>query len=163
MNLFRMDGLLTDSGSEAGQVHVTSDGAIDLHEIVSRGVRDQSDVDALAVGSLHAVSILVWNYHDLDVDRPDAAIALHLAGLPPDAKHVLLQHYRIDRDHSNAFAVWKRLGSPQAPSPALYRELESAGQLQLLESPRFLANNAGKTDISFSLPCPGVSLVRITW
>ena len=163
LNLFRMDGLLTDSGSQAQRVKVTSDGALTPDDIVGRGVRDQPDIDALAVRSSQSLSILVWNYHDFDVDRPDASVALHVAGLPPDAKRVLLHHYRIDRDHSNAFVVWKRLGSPQAPSPAQYQELESAGQSQLLESPRFLNSDAGKADVWFSLPCPGVSLVRITW
>jgi xylan 1,4-beta-xylosidase len=115
------------------------------------------------VRASNALSILVWNYHDFDVDRPDAQVVLHLAGLPSDATRVLLQHYRIDRDHSNAHAVWKGLGSPQAPTPELYQELESAGRLQLLESPRFVDLSAGKTTITFSLPSQGVSLVRITW
>ena len=163
LNLFRMDGLMTGSGSQAQRVSVVSDGAVDLRDIRDHGVRDQPDIDALAVRSAQALSILVWNYHDVDGDRPDAAIALRLAGLPSDAKRVVLEHYRIDRDHSNAFAVWQRLGSPQSPSPEQYRELESAGQLQLLDSPRFLSTEAGKADISFSLPGPGVSLLRITW
>jgi xylan 1,4-beta-xylosidase len=163
LNLFRMNGLLSDSGSQAQRVQVTSDGALTPHEIVGRGVRDQPDIDALAVRSPHALSILVWNYHDLDVARPDASVALHIAGLSPDGKHVLLEHYRIDRDHSDAFAVWKRLGSPQAPTPGQYEELESAGQLQLLESPRFLNNDAGKTDLAFALPAQAVSLIRLTW
>ena len=29
---------------------------------------------------------------------------------------MLVQHYRIDRDHGNAFAVWKRMGSPPRPT-----------------------------------------------
>lgn len=162
LNLFRMDGMLTGN-SPAQRVRVISDGAVDLHEIVSRGVGKKPDIDALAVRSSDALSILVWNYHDSDVDRPDASVALNVTGLPADAKRVLLHHYRIDRDHSNAYTVWKRLGSPQEPSPAQYQELESAGQLQLLESPRFLPNDAGKAGVSFSLPSQGLSLLRITW
>ncbi len=163
LNLFRMDGLLTGSGSSIEQVQVKSDGAVALDDILKSGVRNKPDIDALAVRSSHALSILVWNYHDLDIDRPDADVALSIAGLPPDAQRVLLHHYRIDRDHSNAFAVWKRLGSPQSPSPEQYEELESAGQLQLLESPRFQNSDTGKTELSFSLPGQAVSLIRITW
>jgi xylan 1,4-beta-xylosidase len=163
LNLFRMDGLLTEADSQAQQVQVVSDAALALQDVVSRGVRDQPDVDALAVRSSHALSILVWNYHDIDIDRPDSNVVLHIAGLPPETKRVLLQHYRIDRDHSNSFAVWKRLGSPRAPSPAQYQELESAGQVQLLESPRFLNNDVGKIDLACSLPSPAVSLIRMTW
>jgi xylan 1,4-beta-xylosidase len=164
LNLFRMYGLLTGAGSAVQRVQVKSDGAIGLDGILNHGVRSQPDIDALAVMSENALWILVWNYHDMDADRPDASIALLLAGLPPAAKRMLLQHYRIDLDHSNAYAVWKRLGSPQTPSAEEYRQLESAGQLQLLESPRWLTlGNDGGTDVSFTLPGEGVSLVRVTW
>ena len=48
---------------------------------------------------------------------------------------VLLQHYRIDNDHSNAYTVWKNMGSPQKPTPEQYAELKAAGQLELLILP----------------------------
>jgi xylan 1,4-beta-xylosidase len=64
--------------------------------------------------------------------------------------------------HSNAFTEWKSLGSPQQPTPDQYQQLESAGQLQLLTSPEWIARN-GNAKLHFELPRQGVSLLRFTW
>ena len=40
----------------------------------------------------------------------------------------------MDKDHSNAFGVWKAMGSPQDPRGADYARLEAAGQLATIES-----------------------------
>ena len=61
--------------------------------------------------------VLVWHYHDDDLPGPDAAVELSLRGLPAQAGSVLVQHYRIDSDHSNAYEAWKRMGSPPRPTP----------------------------------------------
>jgi xylan 1,4-beta-xylosidase len=74
-----------------------------------------------------------------------------------------MKHYRIDANHSNAFSVWKSLGSPAAPTPDQQRQLEQAGQLQLLDSPNWLWNTSGTVSISFDLPRQAVSLLRIEW
>jgi xylan 1,4-beta-xylosidase len=74
-----------------------------------------------------------------------------------------LTDYRIDGTHSNAYAAWKALGSPQHPSASEQTALEAAGQLQLLESPRWLAAEKGVADIQFSMPSESVSLLQLTW
>jgi xylan 1,4-beta-xylosidase len=76
---------------------------------------------------------------------------------------MLLRHYRIDQTHSNAWTVWKRLGSPQSPSEEQYRALEEAGALQLLESPRWAQVENGSLKLAFDLPRQGVSLVQASW
>jgi|HubBroStandDraft_2_1064218.scaffolds.fasta_scaffold1437825_1 hypothetical protein len=48
-------------------------------------------------------------------------------------------------------------------SPEQYAHLEQAGQLELLESPKWLSNNAGKVDLEFQLPRQAVSLVQLSW
>jgi xylan 1,4-beta-xylosidase len=109
-------------------------------------------VDAVAVRSSNGISILVWNYADADLPAPDAEVQLTVP-----AAHYLLRHYRIDATHSNAFTAWKQMGSPQHPTPAQQAAVESAGQLQLLESPRWI--NAG--DLRFTLPRQSVSLIQL--
>jgi xylan 1,4-beta-xylosidase len=74
-----------------------------------------------------------------------------------------MRHYRIDQDHSNAYAAWKQMGSPQNPTPEQYTRLESAGQLQLLGSPSWINNDAGKVNLNFALPRQGISLVELSW
>jgi len=41
--------------------------------------------------------------------------------------------------------------------------LERAGQLQLLESPRWVSAQDGRVHLEFPLPLHGVSLIRIAW
>ena len=74
-----------------------------------------------------------------------------------------MQHYRVDDEFSNSFESWKKMGSPVKPSPEQYAQLERAGQLQLLESPRWIASQGGGVRVEFALPLHGVSLVRLTW
>jgi xylan 1,4-beta-xylosidase len=106
---------------------------------------------------------MVWNYHDDDVPAPESAIALAITGLPTGVTRVLVHHYRVDSEHSNAFTAWKRLGSPQNPSPEQYAQLESAAQLQLLRSPEWLSNEERRIRIEFGLPRQAVSLIEFTW
>jgi xylan 1,4-beta-xylosidase len=55
------------------------------------------------------------------------------------------------------------MGSPQQPTPDQYAQLERAGQLQLLESPRWIAPQDGRAQLEFDLPLHGVSLLVLAW
>jgi len=158
LNFFRMAALM-----KGDRVRVESSGAVPLDSILAGGVRATPDVDGLAVRSGHELSVMLWNYFDDDVPAPDAPVELALAGLPPGAGRVLVRHYRIDATHSNAYTAWKNLGSPQSPSPDQYSALESAGQLQLLESPRWVDARGGQAELRFTLPRQAVSLVQVSW
>ena len=118
LNAFRMLGLL---GNE--RVKVTSSGALPSEEVVRNGVRAQPDINAIATRKDREIEILIWNYHDDDVPFPAAPIDLVITGLPADAKRGLLEHFRVDSDHSNAFTAWKEMGSPQSPSESEYKRL----------------------------------------
>jgi xylan 1,4-beta-xylosidase len=109
------------------------------------------------------MSVLTWNYHDDDVPAAEAVVRLEIAGLPGTAARVLVRHYRIDETHSNAWTVWKAMGSPQQPAPEQFATLEAAGQLQLADSPRWVDVRTGATKLEFSLPRQGVSLMELSW
>jgi xylan 1,4-beta-xylosidase len=158
LNLFRMVGLM-----RGDRVALESSGAVDLNEMLETGVRNKPDINALATRSDHDVCVLAWHYHDEDVSGPEASIHLTVAGTPASARRILVRHYRIDQDHSNAYAVWKQMGSPQKPNPEQYARLEAAGQLQLLESPRWLWSQNGQLELEFTLPREAVSLVQMSW
>jgi len=64
----------------------------------------------------------VYPYLCAVVPAEAAPVSVTVAGLPTD--RVLLQHYRIDQAHSNAWEAWKAMGSPQAPTAEQYAELE---------------------------------------
>jgi xylan 1,4-beta-xylosidase len=74
-----------------------------------------------------------------------------------------VEHFRVDSTHSNAYAEWRAMASPQKPSPAQYQQLQSAGQLQLLNSPTWLGMQNRSLHLQFGLPRQALSLVRIKW
>jgi xylan 1,4-beta-xylosidase len=55
------------------------------------------------------------------------------------------------------------MGSPESPSASEYARLQLAGQLQLLDSPAWIAIPQGTVQLQFSLPRQGISLVRLAW
>jgi xylan 1,4-beta-xylosidase len=158
LNAFRMFGML---GGE--RVQVASSGALSTNDVALNGVRARPDINAIATRMDHGIQILIWNYHDDDVPAPAAQIDLTIEGLPPDAKTALSEHFRIDAQHSNAFTAWKNMGSPQSPSPVQYEQLQTAGQLQLLNSPAWISLDHGSAHLQFALPRQGISLIRIAW
>ena len=158
LNLFRVLGMMGNQ-----RVAAVSSGALDVAKILDNGVRDKADVDAIATRTPHRVTVLLWNYHDDDVSAPDAPIKLDISGLPEQSQKIMMRHYRIDHDHSNAYTVWKDIGSPQNPTPEQYAQLKAAGQLQLLGSPQWVENKLGTTTLEFTLPRQGVSLVELSW
>lgn len=158
LNAFRMFGLM---GNE--RVNATSSGALPVDEIASHGVRLKPDINTIATRKERETTILLWNYHDDDLPAPDATLQLTVSGIPAAISHGLIEHFRVDSNHSNSFAAWKQMGSPQLPSPQQYEELVRAGELQLLESPRWAPIIDREFRLHFSLPRQGLSLVRVSW
>jgi xylan 1,4-beta-xylosidase len=156
LNVFRMFGLM------GGQrVAVQSSGAADLEAMLKDGVRGKPDVNALASRQDRSVEVMVWNYHDDDLPGASAAVELSVEGLP--ANRVRVNHYRVDKENSNSYEVWKQLGSPQRPSPQQYAQLEKASELQLLKAPEWLQTPQGRLTLNFDLPRQGVSLLSLDW
>lgn len=158
LNSFRMFGLL---GSE--RVKASSSGAMPAGEVVRDGVRSRPDITVIAARKQHEVEILIWNYHDDDLPAAATQVDLSIGGLPGNVSRSLVEHFRIDAAHSNSFVTWKEMGSPQSPDPGQYRQLERAGQLQLLTSPAWEPITKGTAHLQFTLPRQGISLIRIGW
>jgi len=158
LNFFRMAGLMTGH-----LLNTESSAAISSSTIASNGVAASSTIDALATRSDRSITVLIWHYQDEDVPGPEATISLVISGLQSDVTRVQTRHYRIDQEHSNAYALWKQIGSPQNPTPEQHRELERAGQLQLLGSPRWIGTSRGEVELRFSLPLQALSLVQLSW
>jgi xylan 1,4-beta-xylosidase len=156
LNVLRMLGMMT--GRRAA---VTNPGALPLESIVSRGVRETPDVNAIASIDSRSAAVVVSHYHDSGNPGPAAPVEVTISGL--QSGRVQLHHYRVDAEHSNSYEAWKKMGSPQAPSPAQYAQLERAGQLDLVGSPRWVQPQDGQLRVAFALPRHGVSLIRLIW
>jgi xylan 1,4-beta-xylosidase len=158
LNAFRMFSQLTGQ-----RLSADSDHAAALDAILKQGVRGEPDIAASASLDQHKLCILVWHYHDDDVPGPAASVEVTVTHLPLARGKIEFEHFRIDDDHSNAFAAWKRIGSPQQPSPDQYLALERAGQLTLLTAPEIVASKNGSVTLHFNLPRQAVSLLKLTW
>ncbi len=158
LNVFRMAALM--SGDRVG---TSSTSAVPVGDIIKTGVTQSPDIDALATKGDHQAAVLLWNYHDDDVPAAASDVAVKIGGLPAGAKRVLLTHYRIDDHHSNAYTVWKEMGSPQSPSPEQYAKLKASAGLELLESPRWVDVDSGTISVKASLPRQGTSFLRVSW
>jgi len=155
LNVFRMFGQMSGT-----RVAATSSGSVALDDIVRRGVRGAPDVSALAALDARRLAVMVWNYHDDDVPGPEASVELSLAGLPFKDGDARLRHHRIDGKHSNAYAAWKKMGSPLAPSRRQCDQLLAGSELaSFKDSPTQVAVANGLATLKFLLPRQGVSLV----
>jgi xylan 1,4-beta-xylosidase len=156
LNVFRMFGMM------GGDRVVVAGNRLGAAEIIASGVRgEQADVSALASRQGDAAAVMVWNYHDDDLAAPATPVSLSIRNIP--VPRVLVHHYRIDEDHSNAYAAWLEMGAPQQVSKSQYAELERAGKLELLDAPEWVETKNGVATLDFALPRQGVSLVRLTW
>ncbi|NYF79007.1 GH39 family glycosyl hydrolase [Granulicella arctica] len=158
LNVFRMAGLMSGE-----RVSTSSTGQVSLDDILSAGVKQTPDVDAIATKAEHEAAVMLWNYHDDDVPAVGVEVQVTITGIPPTVKRVLLEHYRIDGSHSNSYTAWKEMGSPQTPTEAQYAKLKAAGQLELLGSPEWLDVSGGKITISTELPRQATSLMHLKW
>ena len=156
LNVFRMFGMM-----EGRRVKVTGDPAYDCFTVRDSSVRGKRDVNAFAATTEGKATVMLWNYHDLNVPGESVWVNLETTGL--DTKTVRVSHYRIDRKHSNAYELWKEMGSPQEPDPSQVKELEEAGQLHLLGNPVQYRVNGESLTLPLELPGQAVSLIVLEW
>lgn len=155
LNVFRMFGMM-----KGKRVAVSGNRMYDLKTFVDSSVRKQTDIGALAAIDKRSATIMVWNYHDEDRQDAGEEIKIDLDGLP--ATSVTMTEYRIDKEHSNSYEVWKKMGSPQNPTIEQIGVLEKAGQLEKINMPVKLRVK-DKTSLNIRLPGQGVSLLKLDW
>jgi xylan 1,4-beta-xylosidase len=158
LNVFRMFGQMSGR-----RLAAESDGAVSLEAVLKDGVRERADVSALASLDEKKLCVLAWHYHDDDLPGPAAAVELTVQGMDRSLKQARLTHYRIDDEHSNAYTVWRKMGSPREPSAEQRAALLKASELALSEEPRAVEVRDGQVTLRFPLPRQSVSLFRLGW
>jgi xylan 1,4-beta-xylosidase len=161
LNAFRLMGMLCSrSGPPFGNwVETTSSGALPLDRVVAQSVTGSPDVNSVATRSGSQVDILAWDYHDADVDAPEARLQLRVDGLK--GKAVLESEFRVDGSHSNAYRAWQQMGSPPQPTPEQFQKLEAAGNLEQTVQSHRLALRDGSAEIDLNVPKEGIVLIRL--
>ena len=156
LNAFRMLGRL------AGKVlPVSNPAALPLDDVLEHGAPGAGTVSAIATRGWHRVNVMVWRYSDDPGVSAPLALQLQLDGLPAGPLHV--HRYRIDATHSNAFALWQKLGSPPAPTPTQVAQLEAAGKLQGDGPERDVHATTHTLRLPLTLPGEALELVEVDW
>ncbi len=158
LNVFRMFSKMPEQ-----QIAAESDGAASLDDMLRSGVRGKPDVSALAASGKNQICVMVWHYHDDDVAGPDADVNITVDGLPQTVHEARLHQFRIDANHSNAFTVWKKMGSPQAFTQEQFAELEKAGHLAEMDGGKNVKADQGKVNLRIALPRQAVSLLAFEY
>ena len=158
------------SGGE--RVEATSSGQVAMERVLSEGVRQEVDVGVFASRSTDGKTtyVLVWHYHDDELDVPDVDVTIRVDNLPFGGMANVTE-YPVDDHHASAYALWQRMGSPQPPSDEQYGELREAARLagasraikvESLSTPSAEANVRGASlDFSTRLPIRGCNLFAI--
>jgi xylan 1,4-beta-xylosidase len=155
LNVFRMF-----SRMQGRKLKAVSSRQVTLDDILAKGVRGDADVGVLASRGEDSLAVLVWHYHDDDVPGPEARVKLTITGLPRGVRaHA---HFRIDEDHSNSYAAWRRMGSPIAPDKKAWDSLRAAAQLTAMQEAADSGVSRGRAEYTFALPRQAVSLLVIS-
>lgn len=157
LNVFRMFGKMSGK-----RVEVQGSRMYPLRTFVDSSARGpQTDIGGLAAKSGKGASLMIWNYHDMDLQAPAEPVAVTFTGLK--TANVTLTQYLVDATHSNSYEVWKKMGSPQNPTKEQIATLEKAGMLETVGKPQKLKVTNGKLIVNTSLARQGVALLKIDW
>ena len=157
LNVFRMFGKMKGT-----RVKVSGNRMLNVSTIIDSGVTGPlSDIGAIASADKNAAVILCWNYHDDDLANDGELVAVNINGVP--AKKIVLTQYAIDKEHSNSYEVWKKMGSPQNPTVKQINLLEQAGQLQAVGFPKNINVVNGKINLKVKLQRQAVVLLKIDY
>ncbi|MDO6430633.1 beta-xylosidase [Flavitalea sp. BT771] len=158
LNVFRMYGMMPGR-----RIPVDNPSVIPLDSMMKSNVQGgRTDIHALAVAGARQLTVMVWNYTDDDL--PGDSVGMHVLVTHLPSGMARFRHFRIDGTHSNAYEVWRQMGSPSSIDGTARRRLEKAGALAALGDPqRVRVPEKGEASVSFSLPAHAVSLLRWDW
>jgi xylan 1,4-beta-xylosidase len=155
LNVFRMYAKM-----HGDQIEASSSGEIALDEVLRSGIKQHPDVGVIAARDNEEVSVMIWHYFDDDLPGPMAQVEIQLKHLPRSyTGDAQLTHFRIDNAHSNAYALWQKMGSPLTLPEADFDALKAQSGLQTLSAPETIKVINGQAKIAITLPRQGISLL----
>jgi len=109
-------------------------------------------------------SIEVALYHFIEGDtynnlKNDYNIQLQVTGCMQS--EYVFEYYRIDEKFSNSYNLWKKIGSPEYPSPEQLRILQENDDLTLFEPVTKVATPNGRFRTEITLHTNNVAFVRL--
>lgn len=157
LNVFRMFGKM-----KGARVKVTGNRMLNVSAIIDSGVKGpSSDIGAIASADKNSAAILCWNYHDDDIAKDGELVVVNVNGI--SGKKIVLTQYIIDKENSNSYEVWKKMGSPQNPTAKQINLLEQAGQLHKAGLPQKINVVNGKIKVKIMVQRQAVVLLKIDY
>lgn len=157
LNVFRMFGKMQGDFVEA-----KSDHSYPLQMALDSSFRGpKTDIGTMATKHKNSASIMLWNYHDVDKKGEFSKVSIDITGITSSSAKLI--HYRIDDELSNSYELWKKMGSPQNPTPAQIAALKKAGQLAMVKPPKKVSISKGTLHVETDLPRQAVDLFQLTW
>jgi len=105
--------------------------------------------------------VLVYHFDEANEEGEGRSVPVQVEISGLEAEVLMLTHYRIDKEHSNAYRVWERLGRPHNPTPDELTEIQAHGRLESLEPARQVAVIHGRVSLAFEMPVNAVSLLTL--
>jgi len=156
LNVFRMFGMM-----KGDLAKVEASNMYPLETVLNKSVRgENADIGGLASIDDTSAAVMVWNYHDNDSQSPDTDVIVTLNKIP--VKKATLNIYLIDKDNSNSYEAWKKMGSPQNPTASQITTLEAAGQLKQISSKK-VTTSRGTLIVPLTMQRQAVALVKLNW
>ena len=164
-NLFKVFGTLGDT-----KLAFSSDGAASM-EFLDKDVEDmqeparytgegeETDISGLAVeGKEGETQILIYSHNNDRDEKEENIVILTVEGLS-GKDTVQCSHYRIDAEHSNPYAEWKRQGEPLFPEGEQYDAIKQRDNLEKFAEDTAVSVKDGKVTLTFSMPAHAVSYI----
>lgn len=156
LNVFRMFGMM-----KGRRVETQGNRMYPLQTFIDSSVRGSTDIGAIASKDKKIATIMLWNYHD--EDKPGTAESVNVTIKNLSANAVTITEYRVDSEHSNSYEVWKKMGSPQNPTPEQISTLEKAGKLSMAGKPAKIKTKNREAALALDLPRQAVVLLKVEW
>jgi xylan 1,4-beta-xylosidase len=143
---------------ELGTTRVALDGSGAAFGALVNGLATRSEGDGLRV-------LLTNVSYEQTRSSGDPALSqrveLNVCGLMASRNYVV-RHFRVDETHSNVYAAWRSIGSPDWPDRAQLGELHRRDTLELLVPvQRLTADASGRISLSFEMPMPSLSMIEL--
>lgn len=163
--VFNMFKIYSELGSRKLSFSSTGTKEMDYLQEPDIGIKDQSsytgegeetEISGLAVKDDNGQYQIVLYSHCNDIDKVEEnAVLIEVEGLK--SGNVKIMHYRIDADHSNAYAEWVRQEKPLFPSGEQYEAIKAKDQLEKMEEDKILTAEDGKIQLRITMPAHAVS------
>jgi xylan 1,4-beta-xylosidase len=112
-----------------------------LNRLGNEELEHSGDLRCFATKSPDEISLIVWNNENESFD-----LELMIEGLKSNS----MKHYRIDKEHSNAYRKWREMGSPECPKKEELAILKKHMKLEIIESSQESFSRKLKRNIKMS-------------